>query len=209
MTRPKLSLHDILLKYLPEEAIDTIADWIVKDSIKVKITKNRFSKLGDYRPPQNGFGHRITINHNLNKYAFLITFVHEMAHLKVWQKHNRSVSPHGEEWKHEFKIALYPFLNRNFFPEDVLVALNNYIKNPTAASCSDLDLQRVLKKYNFVNVEVLHLEDIPEKTIFQLQTGRIFRKEEKLRKRFKCTELSSKRTFLVHPLAEIELINNT
>jgi len=42
--------------------------------------------------------------------------------------------------------------------------------------------------------------------MFKLKDGRIFRKEEKLRKRYKCTEISSKRVYLFSPVAEVELI---
>ena len=72
---------DILVKYIPEAAVPTIAEWIIHYDFKLKIKKERNSRLGDYTPPREGLNHLITINHNLNKYAFLITLVHEVAHL--------------------------------------------------------------------------------------------------------------------------------
>ena len=204
----KPTLRETLTKYLPPEAVDTIADWIIEHQVKVKITKDRFTKLGDYRPPQNGDGHRISINYNLNQYAFLITLVHEIAHLKTFQTHKKRTLPHGAEWKHEFKLLMFPFLNKFIFPQDVLLAVNNYIQNPAATSCTDLHLQRVLKNYDQKETDVLHLEDIPNNSIFSLQNGRLFRKEEKLRKRYKCIDLKSNRTYLVSPLAEVTVKEN-
>ena len=42
--------------------------------------------------------------------------------------------------------------------------------------------------------------------MFKLKDGRIFRKEEKLRKRYKCVEVSSRRVYLFSPVAEVEHI---
>ena len=78
---------ELLNKYLPENTGKIFADWIIKYGIYIRITGNRATKHGDYRPPGRNKYHSITINHNLNKYAFLITFVHEMAHLLVWMQY--------------------------------------------------------------------------------------------------------------------------
>ena len=61
-----------------------------------KVKKSRSSKYGDYRPPLKGSNHLITINYDMNKYAFLITLVHEIAHLTNWNKHKDKVKPHGD-----------------------------------------------------------------------------------------------------------------
>ena len=196
-------LRETLEKYLPSEAVDTIRDWIIQYQVKIKITRDRFTKLGDYRSPHNGQGHRITINYNLNKYAFLITLVHEIAHLKTFQKNKTAILPHGSEWKREFRLLMFPFLNEYIFPQDVLAAVNNYIQDPAATSCTDLHLQKALKKYDTVKNDFIHLEDIPDNSVFSLQNGRKFQKGEKLRKRYKCIDLDNKRIYLVNHLAEV------
>lgn len=196
----KASLHEILLQFVPEEAVGQLADWIIGYRIKVNITKSRNTKSGDYRAPHNGFGHRISINHDLNKFHFLITFVHEVAHLTAFLKH-KNIAPHGKEWKNEFKTLMNPFLHEGIFPEDVLFALQNYIQNPAASSCSDTSLTKILKKYD--PIETLFLEDIPESSLFSLKNGKKFIKGPKIKKLYKCTEYNSKHIYLVHPLAEI------
>ena len=201
-------IRETLSKYIPAETVETLTDWILDYKIKVKITRSRHTKFGDYRAPQNGHGHRITINHDLNKYAFLITFIHEVAHLVVREKYKRSVAPHGNEWKHEFKVLLHPFLNHHIFPEDVLEALKKYFLNPAASSCTDVNLYRSLKKYNHHNPSSLHLEELPEQSIFQLSNGMIFKKGKLLRKRFECFEIKTKKIYLVSPVAEVELCQN-
>src|SRR3954466_8161784 len=100
---------EILRKYIPEPAVEKIADWIVKYDFKLKITRERSTRLGDYTSPQNGSNHIITINHNLNRYAFLITLVHEVAHLVTYNIHRNKVNPHGSEWKQNFRVLMQPF----------------------------------------------------------------------------------------------------
>src|SRR3954463_5857713 len=90
--------QNILAKYIPEPAVPLISDWIYHFNFKLKIKKSRQSKFGDYRP-RPGLNHLITINQDLNKYAFLMTLVHEIAHLLCYERHADRVRPHGEEWK--------------------------------------------------------------------------------------------------------------
>lgn len=197
----------ILTKYLPDNTVDIIAGWIFHYDFKLKIKKSRASKYGDYRPPLKGTNHQITINHDMNKYAFLITLVHEVAHLTNWNKHRNRVKPHGEEWKSEFKVLMQPFINEEVFPPDVLSALTRYMRDPAASSCSDPHLMRVLKQYD-VRVNTVLLEELPANTIFMYSQGRYFVKGEKIRTRFKCVELKTKREYLFSPLAEVYLVKN-
>lgn len=198
------SPREILFQHLPENTVDTICDWINTYAFNLKISKARNTKLGDYRSPFGGKGHRITVNHDLNKYAFLITLVHEVAHLVTWEKHKDRVAPHGKEWKLSFKSLMIPFLNENVFPKDVLDAVTGYMHNPAAASCTDMHLYRTLRKYdeNTAKQGSMLVESLPADSIFQLKNGMILRKGELLRKRFKCTEMKSRKVYLVNPLAE-------
>lgn len=201
----------VLKKYLPPHAIEQCSDWVVEHRIKVNITKSRASKYGDYRPPQSGKGHHITINHDLNPYAFLITFVHEVAHLTSHIRFRRYIEPHGREWKQEFQLLLERFLDKHIFPEDVLSAVTRYIRNPAASSCSDLHLQRTLKKYDERKEdELVHVEDLPHKSIFELIHSRrklVLVKGEKKRTRYHCVELKTSREYFVNPLAEVRQVN--
>jgi len=195
----------ILVKYLPEKALDTIIEWIVKEKIHLRISRSRTTKLGDFRPATKNLQHRISVNHDLNKYSFLITLIHEIAHLLVWNKFKRKAKPHGIEWKTEFYYLMNNFLDKNVFPEDIEKALKKYLKNAKATCDSDLELSRCLQKYDD-NPEQLVLEDIPLNSVFQIPSGRIFKKKEKLRKRYKCVCMSSKKTYLVNSLINVVLV---
>jgi hypothetical protein len=197
----------VLAQYMPPEAAPLIGRWIDHFKCEFKISRNRNSKFGDYRAPYGGKGHRISVNYDLNAYAFLVTTVHEFAHLHTWNEHQHKVRPHGTEWKNNFKKMMQPFFEKNVFPQDVHQAINRYLDNPAASSCSDLNLYRSLRKYDAPKESAITVEKLPIKALFKLKDGRVFRKEEKLRKRFKCTEVSTRRVYLFSPVAEVELIS--
>ncbi len=203
MQKPKRTDREIISNYIPEQTVDMVLQWIDHYKFRMRIKRKRNTKLGDYRPPFDGRGHFITINHDLNKFAFLITLVHEVAHLTNWDKHKNRVKPHGAEWKKDFRDLMLPLLKQNIFPDDVHHAIDKYMQNPAASSCSDLHLMRVLKRYDSHN-HFVHLEDLPSKAKFKIANGKIFIKGEKQRTRFKCTETETKHTYLVSALMEVQ-----
>ena len=195
----------ILLKYIPEQSVDIIQQWIYQYKIQLKVTKPRSTKLGDYRPPNKQHDHRVTINKDLNPYSFLITLVHEIAHALCWNEYKRKVKPHGKEWKQIFKTLMKHFIQLDIFPNDVHVSLMHYMQNPLASSCSDTNLMRTIRQHDAPK-EVTYLENIPYDTLFSINEKRIFIKGNKLRKRFKCMDVKNKRYYLINPLTEVQLI---
>jgi predicted SprT family Zn-dependent metalloprotease len=196
---------DVLAQYIPGPAAPIIAKWIDYFQCEFKISRSRSTKLGDYRHPFRNEGHKISVNNNLNRYAFLVTTVHEFAHLLTWNDHRNKVKPHGEEWKHNFKRMMNPFLEQQIFPEDIRLAVVAYLNNPSAASCTDLKLSRALKKYDDRQLEAVHLEELPLHAVFSIKDGRKFKKEERIRKRYRCTCLDNGKIYLFNPLAEVTL----
>lgn len=194
----------VLAQYMPADAAPVIARWIDYFQCEFKISKNRSTKLGDYRHPFKVAGHRISVNNNLNHYAFLVTTVHEFAHLLTWNEYKNKVKPHGAEWKNNFKRMMNPFLEKQIFPEDVQQAIVRYLMNPAASSCSDLQLSRTLKKYDRHD-KGPRLEEIPLHAVFTIKDGRRFKKGERIRTRFRCTCLDNGHIYLFNPLAAVTL----
>ena len=114
--------------------------------------------------------------------------------------------PHGAEWKNEYRRLFLPFLNEGVFPADVLSALKNYIANPAASGCTDMQLQRVLMRYDTSEEKIMLLEELPVGSIFRIRNGRVFTKGEQMRKRFRCKEYQSGLSYFVSPLTEVELV---
>jgi hypothetical protein len=139
----------------------------------------------------------------LNPYAFLITFVHELAHLQVFEEHKTRVQPHGPEWKKAYRRMMLVMLKNNIFPEDIKQALSKSIINAKASSTAELDLSRVLLRYDENDGET-RVEDLTQNSIFQTQNGMQFKKGEKQRTRYKCLNLQNNRVYLFHPLTPVK-----
>src|SRR5690606_39066974 len=112
------------------------------------------------------------------------------------------VKPHGKEWKHNFQVLMQPFFALQVFPGDIRWAVEQYIANPAASSCTDLHLIRTLRAYDTHNAATL-VEQLPEGAAFHLSNGRGFIKGKKLRKRYHCTEKSTGRIYLFSAIAEV------
>lgn len=195
-----------LQHYLPDNTFNAVLDYLHQFHVHLTVTKERKSILGDYRHKTYDKNHRISINGNLNKYAFLITLLHEIAHLLTFEQYGNKVQSHGKEWKIVFGKLLAQFIQHEIFPEDIKITLLKTLQNPAATSCADLDLLRVLKKYDKNNQDILFVESINEGELFKTYDGKIFQRGEKVRKRFKCMELKTKRLYLFSPVYEVERV---
>ena len=199
------TFNNVLAKYLPNAFVPYICRLLLSANVKFKIVAPRRSKLGDFRASiKHNEKCQISINGNLNPYAFLITTLHEIAHLKTFNHYGNHVNPHGKEWKTEFANLLQPILNNEQTPVDLKKVLQKSIKNLKASSYSDIELSRVLKKYDTAK-ETYLLEDLNEDCVFKLNK-KIYSKGKLRRTRYLCKEISSGRSYLVHALAEVNII---
>lgn len=207
MSKKEHPLH-ALAAYLPENSFDKVAEYLHKYKVHLTITRQRQSVLGDYRNAINGKNHRISVNGNLNKFSFLITLIHELAHLLAFERFGNKIQSHGKEWKSIYKNLLADFVNNKIFPADIEQVLHQSMQNPAASSCAEDGLLRVLKKYDDKKEKVFLLEELPVKSLFKTSDGRIFEKGEKLRKRYRCTEKNTGLTYLISPVYEVLPVKN-
>jgi len=195
-----------LEKHLPANLAVEMLEILKKKNTQLTITKKRSTKLGDYRRPSSKVNyHRISVNGSLNKYAFLITLVHELAHLEVYEQYKNKVLPHGIEWKNTFGKMLSNLLARNIFPDIISIELSKYAQNPKASSVSDVNLMLALKKFDEGNSPILN--DLPNQAVFQIGK-KIFEKGKKRRTRYLCKELNTNRLYVISGLAEIKLLTD-
>jgi hypothetical protein len=193
---------EILRRQLPAAAFPVVLHWLRRNPILVRIVPPRQTKLGDYRSATRTLPHRVSVNSDLNKYAFLVTLIHEFAHYTTYIRSRRWKDPHGPFWKGEYARLMRPFMSRAVFPADVLRALEHHLTDAPASSCTDHDLMRVLRKYDRDPRPLL--EELPERTLFRFNE-RIFVKGPQLRKRYKCHCLNDRRIYFIDPLAEVHL----
>ena len=164
------------------------------------VSKSRHSKLGDYRfSPQKG--HQITVNRNLNSYAFLVTYLHEVAHLLTYLAYKNKVLPHGEEWKNSFRSIFEPILKEGLLPDELINVLKSYLVNPSATSTGHGPLVDVLKTYDASNTSIT-LHALPENQIFLLKNLALI-KGKLRRTRYFCREANTGKLYLVAKNAQV------
>ena len=189
--------------FLPPHTFEMVANYLHHYKVHLTITRERKTVLGDYRHAHRGMNHRISVNGNLNPYAFLITLVHELAHLVTYERFSHRVAAHGKEWKDLYRILLQDFLGKQIFPVDVEAALMKSLHNLPASSCADEHLMRVLRHHDHPDARGTLVEELPEGTLFAIDGGRMFRKGKKLRKRYQCKEVSTGKLYLFSGLYEV------
>ncbi|RTL48656.1 MAG: hypothetical protein EKK39_12170 [Sphingobacteriales bacterium] len=196
----------ILAEFLPEGCFEPVVDYLNHYKVHLTITRKRKSVLGDYRHASQHRNHSITINGNLNKYEFLITLLHELAHLLTFEAFGHRVEPHGKEWKQFYSKLLLRFTEQQVFPEDIALALQKSIRNPSATANGETELLIVLRKYNTVSTtDVLLLAHVPEGAVFITENGRLFKKGHKRRKRYECVEVQSGLRYAFSAICEVKL----
>ncbi len=195
---------EALRQFLPEGTFELVSNYLHTHKIHLTVTRERSSILGDFRNAANGKNHRISVNGNLNPYAFLYTLIHEIAHLLVYDRYGHRVASHGREWKFQFSQLLKEFLGEDVFPADIRSAIAVSLQNPAASSCAEDHLLRAFRKYDKAGRDMFFVEEIEQGCLFSLKDGRVFRRGPKIRKRFKCVEVSSGREYLFSPVYEVK-----
>lgn len=198
-------MSDTLSKYLPEHAVKPVFELIVANQVHLKIVNERQTRHGDYRKALNG-KHEITVNANLNKYRFLITLIHEIAHLAAFEKYGQHIKPHGTEWKLTFQQLMLPFIRPEIFPHLVLPLVANHFRNPSASSDTDARLAFALKQFDERKSDIYFIHEVPNGSKFRINSGRIFQKKGLRVKRYECLEIKTGRLFLFNANAEVEIL---
>jgi len=197
---------DHLQRFLPPETYEAVLQYLQFYKVHLTVAAERKSILGDYRHSTHFSNHRISVNGNLNKFSFLITLLHELAHLLTFEQFGNKVPSHGREWKTMYGKLLEQFLKNKIFPADIEHELLHSLKNPAATSCAEDGLLRVLRRYDDKKSHRRLVEEIPENALFRCDDGRFFKKGEKMRKRFKCIEVNTGRVYLFSPVYEVEAV---
>ncbi|EJL74643.1 SprT-like domain-containing protein [Chryseobacterium populi] len=188
-----------LEKYLPPNTLQYLKIWFSDYYIHIKITRNRNSKLGDYRKLPD-HSHEITINSTLAPQLFFFVLTHELAHLIAFEKYGRRISPHGNEWKDTFRRMLLESLD--IYEEDLRPIIVKFSRSPKANFMASPDL-----------VKYFHIEKQDDKLQFieELRKGDyfIYRNEKYfleglIKKNYLCMNLATGRKYSFKPLARVE-----
>jgi hypothetical protein len=196
-----------LSAYLPEAAFEPVVHLINQYKVHLTVTKARKSVLGDYRHPILGANHKISVNGNLNQYEFLITLLHELAHLLCFEQFKNRVEAHGKEWKNIYSALLAQFLCLDIFPADIKKSLKKTLLNPAATANGETKLLLVLRNYDVVKKEGhAFVANLAEGTLFESLKGRIFRRGKKRRIRIECVEITTGHVYSFSAITEVKVI---
>lgn len=202
------SPYEAIRKFVPEAALPMVVKLLDARKPFLRITQPRKTKFGDFTPAGPNGRPKITVNGDLNQYQFLVTLVHEIAHLDTYNKYGRDHQPHGKEWQTIFSNLLMPFVEHpEIFPNELTPILRTHLTSPRASSCSDPELYKALLGFNKKNHQKITVESLPAGAQFVLNQ-RLFEKGQKARLRFKCVEVHSGKMFMVHPYAEVVPYNH-
>jgi hypothetical protein len=196
-----------LEEFIPVKSINYISSLIEKENIQFKVVKQRRSKHGDFKRTING-DYIITINRFYNQYRFILTLVHELAHYFVTKKYFKA-KPHGKLWKNKFKELLNPLLDKSVFPNDLLKYLSRHMENPKSTFSYDIELSKVLDKYDNSRQKYFYLDQVKDGEIFFYGDGNKFLKIKKRRKRYLCENLLNKKKYLFLGNAKIKIDENS
>ncbi len=198
----------MLSRFFPLESVDIIRELVDAHHFQLRFRRGRATKLGDFRPAINGKRAIITINSDLNVYASLIIFIHELAHLLVWKEQVHREAPHGHKWKERFGLLLRQFADQGCFHPTLTDSIIDYSYSVKASGIGNEAMHKALRRFDQTDDDTLLLEELPECAYFKTKTGRLFRKGEQLRKRYKCFCLDNKRTYLFNPLAKVKVADS-
>jgi hypothetical protein len=197
----------LLEQFLPPNTFHLVAPYFQEYTVHLTLTHERKSVLGDYRHPTlDKPQHRVSINVNLNPYSFLITLIHELAHMLTFVHFEHNHSPHGKEWKTQFRHMLIPFMGKRIFPPEVEKALLAYLHNPAASTCTDADLYKALYQYDERKPGYRLVDDIQIGQRFLTEDGRVFEKMEQLRTRSRCRDVKNGRQYFFQGIVEVKVV---
>jgi len=198
---------NFLEQFLPANTFEQVAPFFKSHIIHLTVTHERKSVLGDYRCPTADIPqHRISINANLNPYSFLITLLHELAHMLTFVHFKHMAQPHGKEWKTQFRHILIPFMGKRLFPADVEKALHAYLHDPAASTCTDAHLYKALYKYDEHKPGFKLLDELNINQHFETEDGRLFQKIETLRTRSRCKDIKTGKVYFFQGIAEVKAV---
>lgn len=205
MEKSKQKLYQILVRHVPEDAVHYCLDLWGTIPFNFKVTRKRNSKLGDYRFDQRNGSHSISVNFDLNQYSFLITYIHELAHLLTTERFGRKTQPHGKEWKSNFRELMEPVMTDLIFPDEILKPLHKHMKNPKASTYADSHLVQALRQFDEHESDLVPLSILGEGDTFEFNNG-MYKKLNLRRTRVLCQQADTSRKYLISKMALVRIL---
>lgn len=168
--------------HMPEDWQAAARVLLSTSPILVRVVRRRKTKHGDHQFT-GGFS-IITVNASENRWQFILTLLHEVAHAHVAHRISPRVAPHGREWKAAFHQLLHA--HGHLFPPELSVPVMDYARNPLYSTDSHPALAAALRQHDALDLRPMVQELAPGQR-FSLDGKTVLVRERLLRKWFRCT----------------------
>ncbi|QCX53011.1 SprT family zinc-dependent metalloprotease [Elizabethkingia sp. JS20170427COW] len=189
-----------LEKYLPKDALFYVEKWLQPFPIEIRISRNRESKLGDYRYHPIKRCHQISVNYNLPPDLFFFVLSHEIAHLLVRVSFPRAQA-HGPEWKNAYRELLLESVL--VYQEDFQPLVEQFSTNPKA----NFSVSPEIVNYFRPQTNASSFDGLKSGNLFEFRQQR-YQLLEKKKKRYLCRNVSTGKEYLFQACAEIKIVAN-
>lgn len=206
-----------LEKYFPSLAVEKVLETIQKEGVKLIFVPWKKSFFGKYFCAADEFSVPIIkIADGNGKYHQLFTFVHEIAHHKVWMQ-TRQHHGHDYMWQSYFQRIIDDWLV--FFPKEISDKIFfDFMQGDIPASSEKM--VPLFMKYDFperYEREYLRkseqrlpdnfsiLETLPTGSYFRWN-GRCYEKSYRMRKNFTCFQLPDRQRWTFQPRTVVQLV---
>ena len=126
MTRVPQSVDSMATRRLPSEIYWSALHLLAVHDINFVLVPDNNHFTGEWSwCPSTSVRHEIKVVDSLYGVNFLETFIHEVAHATTWDLYGRDATPHGKEWKAEYRRLMKPFLSNPTLTSDDLEMLSN------------------------------------------------------------------------------------
>jgi hypothetical protein len=194
-------------RFFPPEALAFVFNIFDKESFSLKVTPPRESKKGDYRPPtpQRRLP-LITVNGDLPPYEFLVVYLHEVAHYMTYKEYKKNITPHGKEWKNQYRQLFQKLFSAVALPEEVKSAFETHLKHVKSSSVLDVTLNVLFRKYDTKNSNEVFVKELQLNDLFLYQKE-VFRFDGMIRTRARCIKIRNNSLWVLGAHAKVVKIN--
>jgi hypothetical protein len=206
---------DVFDRHLPPMAVAYARQLWQQHPFRLRVVLPRRTRFGDFKATPDG-DLQITVNADLAPPAFLLTYIHEVAHRLVYHKYTsekalyvagqrvlRPARPHGPVWQQTFQQLMAPLLTEANFSAEVLPLLRHYMNTPAATLSRHPDLARLLRPGSApARPDATTVGQLAEGQTFGLGK-KTFVRGKLRRSRIVCTETATGRQYAILPDAAV------
>jgi predicted SprT family Zn-dependent metalloprotease len=191
--------ENFLLKYLGnKQVVEHVTSLVYsKKNLQLIVRNPRKSFYGNMIYSKRNDWFKIYINQNLSPSFFLYVFLHEYAHVLTHLQFGLKVKPHGKEWQNSFFMLLQEAMDKALFENNIHAEIEKqFFKTRVYSNLRDSHIKSLMDKID-LGKEQHCIKDIPLNSIVLLSNNMKLKIEKKIRTRYVCADMNSKKKYLV------------